>query len=328
MYNLIQQLMIDNHDIVDFHYEPFLWDKSIFNGNFQQVKSAFTSMNSISIEGIYHHQKLPLFIDNPQPFISNEYLTGLLHPQDFSADILLKFIRANGRIQLLNSICPDLKFIFIIRNPLDSVNSVMTRFSYYGGEFHHDDFPRFIEEINSRYHLNYSTENVQTQIERELLFWYYMNRFALETIALKSIHSVNICYENYLDDPGGNIKKICTFLNYRFKDDYLAKATEKVGDITNRNVISEAEFAHVLPYFEKYVNLLNENNIENQLDENNVFEKYVIEPGSSVRTRKYYGLTPVAIIKKLEAAEKSIDELTQKTEAQSRLISELKNIPA
>jgi len=311
LYNLLQDLMLENHDRVDFCYEPFLWDKTIFNDRFQKVKHAFGSLNSISIEGIYHHQKLPVFIDDPRPYLSNEYLADLLQPHDTGANILLKFIRANGRIQLLNMICPDLKFIFIIRNPVDSVNSIMARFSFFGGEFHHDDFPRFIDGINLRYDLEYSTDHLPIHFERELLFWYYMNRYALETLAQKNINSLRICYEDYIENPEKNLQNICEFLNYRFTGVHLAKAIEKVGDITKTKVLSEAELSLVLPYWEKYTELLQEFNIENRINKESVLQQYRITRDLSVRTRKYYGFTPVKLIRELEKVEKTNSELKQ-----------------
>jgi hypothetical protein len=310
IYSLVQDLMFENHERVDSIYEPFLWDKNTFNGKFKEVKNAFGSMDSISVEGIYQHQKLPLFIDDPNPFINNEYLADLVQPENKHANILLKFIRANGRISLLHAICPDLKFIFIIRNPLDSVNSIMERFSYFGGEFHHDDFARFIDGINGRYAVNYLQEEIRIPIERELLFWYYMNRFALESFSRNQIPVLKISYETYIERPESCIKQICSFLGYDFKDDYMVKASEKIGDITRTKEIAGCEFRMVLPYLKKYDDLLQEFDMENSLDEEALCGKYLVNPNLPARTRRYYGSTPVQLTRELEAVLKRNAELT------------------
>jgi len=311
IYSLLQELMFEHHEHVDSIYEPFLWDKNIFNGKFQEVKHAFGSMDSISVDGIYQHQKLPLFIDDPLPFIHNEYLDDLFQPKNKNANILLKFIRANGRIHLLHAICPDVRFVFIIRNPLDSVNSIMERFSYFGGEFHHDDFPRFIAGINRRYALNFSQAETQIPMERELLFWYYMNRFALESFSRNNIPVLKISYENYIERPHNTINRICSFLQYDFKNDYLAKASEKIGDITRTREISEAEFGMVLPYLTKYDELLQEFDMGNSVDKEALCGKYLVNPNLPVRKRRFYGYTPVKISRELEAVMARNAELMQ-----------------
>ena len=226
LYSLLQEIMLENHKSVDFVYEPFLWDKNIFNKKYEEACKAFKYLNSISLEGIYQHQTLPLFINKPDQFQSNKYLRNIFRSQPPQQPKLIKFTRANGRLLLLHKICPDCKFVFIIRNPLDSANSVLTKFSYYGGEFHHDDYPRFINEINSIYGLDYSAETFQTQIEKELMYWYYMNRFAIEILRKSTSNFLILTHEYYRMNREDAIRKICAFLNYDFKYHYFLKAEQ------------------------------------------------------------------------------------------------------
>ncbi|MCI0471902.1 MAG: sulfotransferase, partial [Candidatus Aminicenantes bacterium] len=146
LYTLLQEIFIDRFGKnTDFIYEPFLWDMQAFNGRYNDVVKNFDSMNSLSVEAMYHHQNLPLFIEDATAFKDNPYLDKIFHKT--SENALIKFIRANGRFRLLTEICPEAKYIFITRNPLDVINSVVVRFSLLGSEFHRDDWDRFTREI-------------------------------------------------------------------------------------------------------------------------------------------------------------------------------------
>jgi hypothetical protein len=268
-------------------------------------------MDSISTDGIFHHQKLPLFIDDPSPYITNEYLNELFLPIEKDRSILLKFIRANGRIRLLTSICSHMKLILIIRNPLDSVNSIMGRFSFFGGEFHHDDFPRFIKEVNASYGCAYSENGLPLHFERELLFWYYMNRYALETLASGAVNCLRICYEDFAENPALWIGKICTFLGYPMKSDYLSKGCERVGDLTTKKEITGAELDLVKPYLEKYKGLMQDYFPGSPCDTEKIVGNYTVTSDSSVRSRPYYGMTPVKIIRELESLKNEHARLLQ-----------------
>ncbi|MFW5891039.1 MAG: hypothetical protein ACOCUI_02370, partial [bacterium] len=65
-YNILQKIINDMYgDDIDFVYEPFLWDRDVFNDMYDRVNNNFKYVNSLNQEGIYNHQKLPMFIDEP-----------------------------------------------------------------------------------------------------------------------------------------------------------------------------------------------------------------------------------------------------------------------
>ncbi|MBU1012869.1 MAG: sulfotransferase, partial [Bacteroidetes bacterium] len=179
IYALLQKILIDKYNEVDFVYEPFLWDINSFNDFYENVKGNFKYTDSISHEGIASHLALPLFIKNTEN-IDDSFLHKIFNPIQKDNAKLIKIIRGNGRYGIFRKYDPDCKFIYIIRNPLDSVNSLKDKFSYYGGEFHKDDYKRFREGV-----LKYFNEELpikkESGFKSELLWWYYINLFALES---------------------------------------------------------------------------------------------------------------------------------------------------
>ncbi len=306
---MVQALMRDNHAIVDSWYEPFLWDKNVFNRDFNLVRQAFGQMDSISVEGIYQHQKLPLFIDSPGPFLPNRYLDELFLPGQDDRHLVAKFIRANGRIRLLNAACQGILFVFIIRNPVDSVNSIMGRFSYFGGEFHHDDYPRFLEGIRHRYPVPDPATGDPGDMERELMFWYYMNRYALETFALEHIPVYRICYEDFLARPGRVLQGLTEFLGYPYHEKYLSLAGEKVGTVTAGPELTQGELSLMKPYWERYLGLIRDFDADRVPDLSEITGRYRILPGDEIRSRGYYGVTPPKLVREIDALKREIKAL-------------------
>lgn len=308
LYSLMQEIMVDVHKDVQFVYEPFLWDKDVFNARYHEIGEKFNTINSISVEGIYQHQTLPLFIDDPGEHVNNSYLNDIFKPQDHEYNLLAKVIRANGRVVLLNRICPELKIIYILRNPLDSVNSILSLFSYYGGEFHHDDYPRFIEGVRYRFGLNFTAGAVLHQIEKELLYWYYMNLFALQTMRKQNIRPLIISFENYSKNPELIVSRICEHLHYPVKDEYHRYSKREEGVVTREFNISREEMNCVLPYLGKYQQLLKEYSIENAYIQEDVLGKYLVNADESFRVKHYYGLNPLLIVNRVEELQKQLKE--------------------
>lgn len=321
LYSLLQEIMEDVYNEVQFIYEPFLWDKDVFNGKYKEVSDRFNTLNSISVEGIYQHQKLPLFIDDPTAYLNNSYLKDIFKPENPGINLLAKVIRANGRLSLLQNICPDMKIIFILRNPLDSVNSILSLFSYYGGEFHHDDYPRFIEGLRHHFDLNYKEETFSNQIEKELLYWYYMNRFALQTISKYRVRPLIINYENYSVNPDLIVNCICKYLNCSSKDEYKQWSRREEGVVTQKFEISRVELSCVLPYFDKYRLLLEEFSIDSIYNQDQIISKYTVHQDGAFRTKNYYGLNPLMIVDQVERLQIQVKEIETKLAMINKIIS-------
>ena len=293
IYSLLQEILIDQigRDNIYFIYEPFLWDIHVFNGRYDEVIKHFQDMNSISIEGIYNHQRLPMFVKNPAKFKRNNYLDKIFNKT--SENTLIKFIRANGRFRLLSEICPRGKFIFIIRNPLDVINSAVIRFSLLGSEFHKDDWNRFAREVNTLYGRGtIDGEKINSQLEKEVLYWYYMNKYALESFEQTNSKPLIICYEDYVSRREFWVDKICNFINLKRKDIYYDYAKKIAGSQTIKNNISKFEIDMLTGYLDKYTALLAAAGITHPIDLDKITSKYKIINTETNRKQIIIGKTP------------------------------------
>jgi Sulfotransferase family len=312
LYSLMQNIMESKFgEEIEYIYEPFLWNKEVFNGRLEPLRNKFRYMDSLSIEGMLHHQKLPMLIDGPVPYADNDYLNRLLSPDRPQKNLLIKLIRANGRYLLINRICPDCKNIFVMRNPIDVVNSVITKFSFYGGEFHKDDFPRFIREVNSYYQKGYSPEDFKHQVEKELFYWEYMNRFALNSFEKSERRPLIICHEEYIKKSDAFVDKICRFIGIEMDEHYIALSKKKIGRITKTFQISENELSMFMPYLIMYMDLLDKHQIEYDFQINDILSKYDIvndQPDSLKSNNALYGYNIPHLRDKLNGEIKQRDE--------------------
>lgn len=294
-------------------YEPFLRDSRFLDGPYEQVAEKSRYIDSLSIEGLYHHLTMPLLIPDPAPFTDNPYLRSLLYPADGTPHVLLKFIRANGRYLLLKRLCPECRTIFIIRNPVDTVHSVLLRFSFFGGEFHRDDFARFLAEVNGRYGTAFSPAEPRKRIEKELLYWYYMNRFALESFAGAEKRPLILSHEEYSRQRAAWVKVICDFLGVDSQPGFALFADDKVGPVTDDFTISAEEYDLYRHYLDVYTDMLRANRIDFSFKPDDIFKKYRVIDGPIVRDIPFYGLHTRALDREYRLLlEKKEAELAEK----------------
>lgn len=322
LYVLLQQILEERYGQVDYFYEPFLWDHHVFNGQYKEMARKFKYVNSLSFEGIYHHLMLPLFIEEPSPYRDNPYLVRLFSPGIAGKPKLLKFIRANGRYLLLRRISSHTRIIFIIRNPADTANSVARLFSFYGGELHRDDFPRFLEEVNRIYRTNLKKEDIKIQAEKELLYWHYMNRFALESFKKTAEKPLILSHEEILADTRGFVGKLCRFLEIPCREHYIEKSRELVGYNTRRMDIAGKEFDLYTRYFDIYEQLLNDHHIDYTADRNRILGKYEVIGDKSPRRRPLYGLTSLKLIRKYEKVKGELGAKTRQFDQKEKILSQ------
>ena len=312
IYSLLQEILIDQtgRNNIDFIYEPFLWDVHVFNGRYDEVIKHFQDMNSISIEGLYNHCHLPLFVENPMKLIGNRYLNKIFNGS--LKTTLIKFIRANGRFRLLSEMCPECKYIFIIRNPLDVLNSAVIRFSLLGSEFHKDDWNRFTREVNFLYGKGtIDEEKINSQVEKEVLYWYYMNKYALESFEQSNNKPLIICYEDYVSRREFWVDKICDFIELQRKNIYYEYSQKIAGSKTIKNNLSRLEFDMLAVYLDKYKALLTATGVNHPIDLDKITSKYKTTITENNRKEIIIGRTPNSMnthIQKLEGILKKKDD--------------------
>ena len=286
-----------------FFYEPFLRNVHFLDDRYELMAARMNLQASISVAAMYQHLQLPLFISDPAPFLTNSYLQAIFHPLDRRPDVLIKFIRANGRFLLLRTIAPQAKAIFIIRNPADIVNSLRGRFSLFGTDFHDDDFPRFAAGLALIYGVNLPTNPAPSDVEKDLLFWYYMNRFALESFLTLPVgkRPLLLCHDELRFIPTSLVKKICDFLDVPFEADFVQAAKTRVGPVSREFILAESEQELVRSYMEKYTQLLVRHGITALESPEEIFRRFRIVKDPSRCPKRFPGLHARALEREYES---------------------------
>lgn len=241
LYVGLQNLILANKLNYRYIYEPYLWSHRVFDKPFAEVKDQFRTTASLSIEGIYAHKNTPLFTDADNP-IHDRFLS--LITQD-TENFLIKVIRGNGRLSLFLEKFPELRVVYILRNPLDTISSVINQFSFFGDEFHPSDKPRFLQEIEQILPFSVDSTIERDEVEWSLLWWQFMNRAALKAIDKYRDRVFIVAYEAFKADPIYALHEIGQFLKLDTRP--LASQTPQrpVGPITTQ-VYLEADHVNLI----------------------------------------------------------------------------------
>jgi hypothetical protein len=217
IYQQLAKLMLLADLKVNFRYEPYLWG----------IRTPATKGNSFGIGqvspfGMHVHTTVPLFLDRPDPLHDRFSDTLFAEPWDGDGDgetpadaHLTKVIRGSGRLRAHLARHPDLRIVACLRNPLDTINSGLGMFSFFGEEFHADDRPRFRAELAAR---GGRTEHLPEG--RNTIEWYgaWWRAFTEETLAvLRDFpdRTFAFCYEAFQADPQAVLDALQDFAGLR-----------------------------------------------------------------------------------------------------------------
>ena len=277
IYSLLQNIMRDIYGdgSIDFVYEPFLWDREIFDDLRENYGDKFKYLDSLSVDGLYWHQKLPMFIKDAQPYIKNPYIHELLSPEDGRSHLLMKSIRINGRFKLFDNIADrDTKFIFTIRNPVDVINSVINKFSFFGNNFHRSDEERFFKQVSEIYNIEHNTKDLK-EVTKQVLYWKFMNKFFIDQIDYYVKKPLILVNEQYSKEPQNTIASICSYLKIENKHYYLDYIVKKVGVLTEKNFISYNDYIVLERYLDDYKEILEKYGCSYVIDKAKFHRKYI-----------------------------------------------------
>ena len=249
IYSLLQEILENNYPAdIDYVYEPFLWDRATFNKPYSEAPSKFRYVPSVSVEGMYHHRQIPLLLNEQSniPPASRQWLKDVLTADYGKKHYLGKMIRANGRVSLIREVSPQTKIIFLIRNPVDVINSASQSFSFYGPEFHTSDFPRFKENVVSCFQEDVNAKfEGSLKVEMEYAYWLYSNRSFLSFAERHPENVLTIAYEAFVEQRDKSVEKICEFLELDYQEGYSQFSKTVVGPVKqNSSVLTfrESEF--------------------------------------------------------------------------------------
>jgi hypothetical protein len=255
LHRLLLEVYVDHFgDDFGCLYEPFVWDSEAV-GHYPKDKfreAQFGRRDALSEEGLFLHTKTPLFA-SAGTLLSDQLARYL---KAGASPLLAKFIRANGRLDLLDRIYPDGRFILMVRNPFDVVNSVLTKFSFFGAEFHHNDFPRFAADIAREFDVQLPAEQEIPNAYKQALWCHFMNMRALRHAHGKPNYKV-IVYEDFSRNKEEYARDVCAHIGAPFKDTYGALLGTTVGRVTQgAHALSRADAEMLAPLLASYAQMV------------------------------------------------------------------------
>lgn len=290
LYSLLQHaLSAQFPDSTDFYYEPFLRRFDCFNHLYEELGGSFRTVESLSFEGIAAHLRLPLFMDT-QPSCTDPYLQTLFHGTSKNPHQLMKFIRASGRIGLLHQLAPKARFVVLIRNPVDVVNSIMRLFSFFGGEFHWDDYPRFLSEASARGILPFPLSGNACEVERDVAYWYAMNTHLLAYAKAHPDHCMALCYEDLVSGQEEPFADLSAFLDLEIPQAVRKRLQKPVGPVTRSFSLSAHEHRILSEQVDTYLNMVRTLGLRNPASKSAILGKYELSERQEKRDRPFYGL--------------------------------------
>lgn len=215
IYQQLAKLLLYDSRKVNFRYEPYLW-----NIHEPAVDGNPFDMSQFHYFGMLAHARSPLFLGGSHPD-HDPFLDHLFNdPWDGDSALwpdnhLTKVIRGSGRLRSHLKRYPDLKVVACLRNPLDTINSSMGMFSFFGEEFHADDRLRFRAELAAR------GEDVSELSRPDLsIQWFarWWRAFTEEMLSVAEDHPGNVmlfCYEAFQKSPNEMLESLMAFAGTR-----------------------------------------------------------------------------------------------------------------
>jgi hypothetical protein len=285
IYSLLQKMLQHEYpDAVDFVFEPFLWKRDVFNKSYEEVEGELSLVSSIDIDGVFFNKKIPLFsgaVAHTKPSVlsklikmnfrrnkpvraegldnlSIEYIDSSLSPISKNMHLLCTTTRGNGRLELIKSIVPDVKIIFVIRNPVDVINNIIDKASFFGDDFHESDFPRFLEEIQrSEGQAMEKKFPLDTKEERAAAYWYFMNQAAIRAYQNDSTNIFPVVYEDFIDKKQPYIDGLCDFIGLNKVEEYNSYKVDITCSIDNEiSNLTKQGFEYIRKFDNLYENFV------------------------------------------------------------------------
>lgn len=232
-------------------YEPMIWNWTLFNRPYEECRPLFGKTASLSFEGMYAHQRIPMFIRNPDEAAAYDWSPLFLHlsrEKGPRMPHLAKLIRMNGRLPLLRRLHPEAKIILVVRNPVAAVNSLKGRFSYYGDDFYPTDFPRFCREVGTGLRLDPADAS---WAERQAEYVLHMTEAASRFAATDTLTRV-IDYDVLGHHSEALTDALCSFLDIPITPEFIEVARTPAGPVTNTISLTREEFLDAQAYLAPY----------------------------------------------------------------------------
>ncbi len=310
-YTLVQEILSTSFDgDLQSTYEPFIWNVRVFDDFYRDTRSLFQRTSSLSIDGIYSHLQMPMFIEKRRAAedCGHAFFRRFSGERPGNGPHVAKLIRGNGRMAVFRGLNPDAKFVLVLRNPIDNVNSVKNKFSFYGDDFYPSDFERFCDELGDRLILNPDSAG---WAEKQAEYSIQMNRAALE-FASGDSRTLIFEYDHFVCNQRESVAKLCDHLGVEFRDAYVEHLESPVGAQTPRIALSELEYRSIEHYEDRYQELCDRYGIDRSSSSEDIHRKYRGNCRADCLDLQYEGVTT----DRLRTVIREKDELIRSLEGQ------------
>lgn len=271
MFNILGDAFLAKYKAARCVYEPYLWDIPEVERT-GRVKGQPFNVGQVGLFNTYVHCNTPLFLSGRNE-LHDGWLRRVYGPvsrlaSEARSDVLAKVIRGSGRLEAALSRFENLKIIVVTRNVVDTVNSGLGLFSFFGDEFHPSDKSRFVKEVNEIFDAGIDPSAIDNEMEWAVLWWRYFTEASISTYEKYPQRVMLIPYEKYITDKLGVMEGIFEFagVDVSYLDQKLleegAGPTTKVSYIT-RNQIDQMD-DQLAWYFGRLrdVGILRQNSLE------------------------------------------------------------------
>jgi len=217
-------MMADQLGSMSLFYEPLLWKDY--------------TLREKDLRGIMVHKSLPLFLTVPYSLTGRQrkFFAGLGNLPGITT--VTKFIRMTGRIPLLQELYQDCRLMFIYRDPVGVINSLLNvKFSLLGPPHYESDIGALKNEALK---IGLISDDRMRMFEEfswgdEALHWYLMNKKAIAD--LRGANAFVISYGEMLGRKENFLRALCAYLKVKYRQEYL-----RLFDIPGYNI----RFVHEL----------------------------------------------------------------------------------
>ena len=211
IFNVLGDALLKFRDDAETIYEPYLWNiREAYKS--ATVKGQPFDNNQINTFGVYTHTHTPIFLDEPTGLHDlwlKQNFTGL-RSGDYNR--LVKVIRGAGRLEATIKSMPDVKVILVTRNPVDTINSGLGLFTFFGEEFHPSDRQRFLTEVNNKWGTDYTAEQLDMEYKWSALWWKYLTIASFDAARKYPENVFVLPYELYVKDKKQWMQKVMEFV--------------------------------------------------------------------------------------------------------------------
>ncbi|RDH91983.1 MAG: hypothetical protein DIZ77_09665 [endosymbiont of Seepiophila jonesi] len=259
IYQILGKAFIEKYKHARCVYEPYLW-------NIPEVeKTAIVKGQPFSVEqiGLFNvnvHCNTPLFLSG-RHLLHDHWLRKVFGPIAPSSDVapenvMAKVIRGAGRLEAALTRYKNLKVVIVTRNIIDTANSGLGLFSFYGDEFHPSDKTRFINEINDKFAANIDIKSIKTELQWSVLWWHYLTEASFRVFEKYPDRVKLVPYEKYNKNKNEIMGEIFDFagIERTFIDQSLF--TQGAGPITSVSYLSMEDIGCLKDEMDWYFNRL------------------------------------------------------------------------